>query len=186
MYSINELKPGLVIEINKEPYLILEASHLKLGRGGAILQTKLKNLINNTILNKNFKGAEKIKKASIEQKKYQFLYREKDRYVFMEMENFEQIYLEENQLGKTKNFLREGAEYDIVFYENKPINIKLPIKMDFKVIKTEPATRGDTVSKATKKATIETGFTLSVPLFIQEGEIIKIDTRSGKYLERVK
>ena len=192
MYSISDLKPGVVVEINEAPYLILEAKHLKMGRGGAILQTKLKNLINDSILDKNFKGAEKIKSAGINQKIFQFLYQQsaspsqggKDEYFFMDSTTFEQISMNEKQLGNQKNFLKEGLSYDIFFFQDKPVNIELPIKIDFKIIKTEPAVKGDTVSKATKKATIETGFILNVPLFIKEGDLIKIDTRSGEYLER--
>lgn len=185
MYSINDIKNGLIITLNNEPYRVLEASHLKLGRGGAILQTKLKNLIDGTILNKNFKGAEKIQEAEIEEKECQFIYEDKNKFFFMDNQTFEQFFLLEAQITDVKKFLKEGANYLIIFYQNKPVDIKLPIKMDFKVTKTEPAVKGDTVSKATKKAIIETGFVVSVPLFIREGDIIKVDTRDGKYLERV-
>ena len=186
MYSINELKPGIVIELDGSPYLILEAKHLKLGRGGAIVQTRLKNLIKGKLLDKNFRGAEKIKSASVDQRKYQFLYSQKDDYFFMDSENFEQISLSADQLGESRNFLKEGLVYNIFSFQGKPINVELPIKIDFKVIKTEPGVKGDTVSSATKNATIETGFNVKVPLFIKEGDIIKVDTRTGVYLERAR
>jgi elongation factor P len=184
MYNTSDLKTGVVIEIGGAPYLILEAKHLKLGRGGAIVQTKLKNLINNTSLEKNFKGAEKVKEADIDKKNYQFLYYQGNDYFFMDSVSFEQITLDDLQVSNTKNFLKEGLFYNILFFQDKPVSVKLPIKINFKVTKTEPATKGDTVSKATKKATIETGFTLRVPLFIKEEDLIKIDTRNGQYLER--
>ena len=185
MYSINDLKSGLVVNIAQKPYLVLKAKHLKLARGGAIVQTKLKNLASGAILEKNFKGAERIEPANVERRKFQFLYTQKGDYFFMDSATFEQISLSEKQVGGAKNFLKEGLAYNIFFFEKNPINIDLPIKIDFKVIKTEPGVKGDTVSRATKKATIETGFTLKVPLFIKKGDLIKIDTRAGKYLERV-
>jgi elongation factor P len=184
MYSINNLKLGLIVNLAQKPYLILKAHHLKLARGGAIVQTKLKNLASGTILEKNFKGAEKIEPADVEQKKFQFLYSQAGDYFFMDSTTFEQISLGKKQVGETKNFLKEGQAYNIFFFEKNPISIDLPIKIDFKVIKTEPGVKGDTVSRATKKATIETGFTLKVPLFIKENNIIKIDTRTGHYIER--
>lgn len=184
MYSINNLKPGVLIELGGVPYSILEAKHLKMGRGGAILQTKLKNLMTGAILDKNFKGAEKFQPADVEQKSFQYLYNQQNSYFFMDSKTFEQISLDDKQIGNNKNFLKESLSYDIFFFQGNPIDLELPIKIVFKVIKTEPAVKGNTVSSATKKATIETGFTLSVPLFIKEGEKIRVDTRSGQYLER--
>lgn len=184
MLSINVLKPGTKIIFNGMPHRVISAEHSKLGRGGGILRTKIKNLISGTILEKTFAGAEKIEEAELETKKAQFLYKDDTGYHFMDSSNFEQFTLTKSQLGKTANFLKEGAEIDILYFSEKPINIQLPIKITLEVAYTEPGFRGNTASTVTKPATLETGAQIQVPLFIKTGDKIVLDTRTGEYVER--
>ena len=184
MYSINDLKIGTKIIFNKEPYQIIYTEHSKLGRGGGILRTKIKNLINGSCVEKTFAGAEKIEEAELETRKAQYLYKDTENFYFMDAANFEQFSLFSSQLGKMANFLKEGAEVDILYFENEPINIQLPIKITLEITYTEPGFRGNTASSVMKPATLETGAQIDVPLFIKVGDKIVVDTRSGEYVER--
>ncbi len=186
MYSIGDLKTGTTIELNGTPYIVLEYRHSKLGRGGAILRTKLKNLISGNVIDKTFRGKEIIKPAILSKAKVQYLYKKKENYYFMNASNFEQFVLKSCQLGKATWFLKEGMNLYIQNYKSKPCNIEIPPKINLKVIKTEPGIKGDRVEGGTKPAEIETGFKLQVPLFVKVGNIIKVDTRTGRYVERVK
>lgn len=184
MLSINDLKIGIKINFEGAPYVVIFAQHSKLGRGGGIMRTKLRNLISGTIIEKTFAGAEKLEEAELETKKAQFLYRDDAGYYFMDSKTFEQFSLAKNQLDKTADFLKEGGEVDIVYFDDKPININLPIKMTFEVTYTEPGFRGNTATNVLKPATLETGAQIQVPLFIKEGDKIVLDTRTGEYVER--
>jgi elongation factor P len=186
MLKITSLKPGVLIELNNIPYQVISASFNMLGRGHSMTKTKLKNLTTGAVIEMVFKGNDLLKEAEIERKKAQFLYQDKDRYFFMDNETYEQFSLPAFLLGMSKDFLKEGSEIEVLYHQNKPIDINLPIKMAFQVIETEPGIRGGRETPGTKKAKIETGATLAVPLFIQENDIILIDTRTGKYVERVK
>ena len=185
MLKVTDLKAGKYITIGGSPFEVLEYSHAKLGRGGAIVKTKLKNLKTGAVLEKNFKGQEKIEEASLNFKSSQFLYADDDNFYFMDQNNFNQFSIPKEIIGRNANFLKSGGTIEITFLYEKPINIKLPIKIDFKISETEPGVKGDTASAATKEAAIETGFRLQVPLFIKTGDIIRVDTRSGDYIERV-
>ena len=184
MLTINDLKIGTKITYNGEPYVVIFAQHSKLGRGGGIMRTKLRNLISGTIIEKTFAGAEKLEEAELETKKAQYLYNDTINYLFMDSTNFEQFSLSKNQLQETANFLKEGGEVDILYFQDKAINVNLPIKMTFEVTYTEPGFRGNTASTVTKPATIETGAQTNVPLFIKTGDKIVLDTRTGQYVER--
>ncbi len=184
MLSINDLKVGTKVTYNNEPYIVTSSEHSKLGRGGGIQRTKLRNLISGTIIEKTFAGAEKLEEAELETKKAQYLYRDADEYYFMDSKTFEQFSLSSNQLGKIANFLKEGGEVDIIYYDSKPINVNLPIKITLEVTYTEPGFKGNTASTVTKPATLETGAQLNVPLFIKTGDKIVLDTRTGEYVER--
>ena len=184
MLTINDLKIGTKITYNNEPYMVIFAQHSKLGRGGAILRTKLRNLINGTIIEKTFAGAEKLEEAELETKKAQYLYNDTINYHFMDSANFEQFGLSKNQLQEAIKFLKEGSKIDIIYFQEKPINVGLPIKITFEVTYTEPGFKGNTASAVTKPATLETGAQVQVPLFIKPGDKIVIDTRSGEYVER--
>jgi elongation factor P len=186
MYGITDLKNGTNITYGGEPHVVLEYQHIKMGRGGAILKAKLKNLITGSSFETTFKGGEKIEPASLERRPVQFTYADDAGYNFMDMTSYDQFVLSKQDLGNNLNYLKEGNEVDVQFFKGKPINIQLPIKMDFEVIQAEKGIRGDTATAATKPVTIETGLVVLVPLFINEGDKIKIDTRTGTYVERVK
>ncbi len=185
MLKVTGLKAGKFIVLGGLPFEVLESSHSKLGRGGAIVKTKLKNLKTGAVLEKNFKGQEKIEEAYLDFKTAQYLYSDNTSFYFMDKDNFNQFSISKEIIGQNEKFLKPGSDIDITFSEGKPINIKLPIKIDFKITETEPGVKGDTASSATKEATIETGFKLQVPLFIKQGDTIKVDSRTGVYIERV-
>lgn len=184
MLNLTDLKPGVTMELDGEPYLILTSQHTKMGRGGAIIRTKIKNLGTGAIIDKTFKGAETFPSADLQKKKAQYLYSNENRFYFMDTQNFEQFALPEKQIAENKNYLNEGTEVEIVYWHDKPISLSLPIKMAFRVTYAEPGFRGNTASSTTKPATIETGFQTQVPLFIKTGDMIRIDTRTGEYIER--
>ena len=184
MLSINDLKIGSKIIFNDQPIVVIFAQHSKLGRGGGIMRTKLRNLINGTTIEKTFAGAEKLEEAELETKKAQYLYHDEAGYYFMDPTSFEQFSLAKNQLGDIARFLKEGGVVDIIYFDSKPININLPIKMTFGVTYTEPGFRGNTATNVLKPATLETGAQIQVPLFIKPGVKIVIDTRTGEYISR--
>lgn len=184
MLSINDLKIGTKINFNGQPYMVISAQHSKLGRGGGIMKTKLKSMIDSTIINKTFAGAEKIEEAELETKKAQYLYHDASGFHFMDSVTFDQFSLDKTQLGRMANFLKAGGEVNILYFKDKPININLPIKIVLEVTYTEPGFKGDTASTTTKPATLETGSQIDVPLFIKVGDKIVIDTRTGEYVER--
>ncbi len=186
MLSITDLKVGVTFFFENQPYIVLESQHSKMGRGGAILRSKIKNLITGAITERTFRGNEKLEPIQIERKKAQFLYREDDRYFFMDGKSFEQFFLTEQQISQQKNFLLEGAMVQLQYLENQAIALELPIKMDFLVTEAEKGLKGDTATAATKQIKIETGLVINVPIFIKQGDRIRVDTRSGSYVERVK
>lgn len=184
MLSINDLKIGTKILYNNAPHQVIYTEHSKLGRGGGILRTKIKNLISGTVIDKTFAGAEKVEQAELETKKAQYLYKDETNFYFMDPVSFEQFNLNTGQIGKLKDFLREGEEIDILYFDGQPINIQLPIKISLGVTYTEPGFKGNSASTITKPATLETGAQINVPLFIKQGDKIIIDTRTGQYVER--
>lgn len=185
MYSTPDFRKGLRIELNNEPYIIVDFQHFKPGKGGAFVRTKLKNLLNGRVVDKTFRSGEKVGKPDIEEKEMQFLYKD-DEFHFMDNTTFEQISLAAELIGDSKNFLQENTNVSILFYQNQPINLELPIFVELEVVEAEPGVKGDTASGATKPVTVETGAKIQVPLFIEEGDRLKIDTRTGEYIERVK
>jgi elongation factor P len=176
---------GLKIEIDKEPWEIVEFQHVKPGKGSAFVRTRIKNLLTGRTIDKTFKSGDVVGKPDIEEKEMQYLYLEGDHYQFMDNKNYEQTFVTAEQMGEAKNFIKENTTTHILFYNGKAIGVTLPNAMDLKVVKCDPGVRGDTVSGATKPATLETGFVVNVPLFINEGDVLRIDTRSGEYLTRV-
>jgi len=184
MLSITDLKVGETFVYNNQPHIVVGSEHSKQARGGAIMRTKIKNLITGAIKDKTFKGNENFSEAEIEYKKAEYLYKDNGEYYFMDSNNFEQFSLNSFQIGQNKNYLKDGIKVDIVYFQGKPININLPIKLDFEVTYTEPGFKGDTQSTTFKPAKLETGLEVQVPLFIRIGDIIKLDTRNGKYIER--
>lgn len=183
--SINKIKSGASILFEGQVYLILEHQHVKPGKGGAFVRTKLRNLKTGVVLDKTFKGEEKIKEAFIEERKMQYLYNSDTMYYFMDSQNFDEVCVSEEALGNNAKFLKDGLQVTAYSYEKEILNILLPTFIELKVVHTEPGLRGDTAKAATKQATAQTGATIIVPLFIKTGDTIKIDTRSGEYVERI-
>ena len=183
--STSEFRNGLKIEITGEPFIMVEFQHVKPGKGGAFVRTKLKSLKTGSVLEKTFRSGEKVDAADVEEKEMQYLYKDKDSYVFMDNESYEQFSLPKSSLGNKSSFLKEDTEVTILNFNEKPIDIVLPIKMNFKVISSPPGIKGDSAQSGNKRVEIETGLKIEVPLFIKEGDTIKINTEKGSYAERV-
>lgn len=185
MITFNELKVGTKIEFENDPYELISAVHSKMGRQGAVLRSKLKNLKTGGIKEVTFRESDRFNEPELRRDKAQFLYRDGADFYFMNKSDYEQFSLSEETIGSLADFLLEGCDVEIIFYRDEPINIDLPIKLDFKVIISPPAIRGNTADAGTKKVKIETGYELNVPLFIKEGDLIRINTKEGNYVERV-
>jgi len=183
--SINDIKSGLTILVDGFAHLVIDTQHVKPGKGAAFVRAKVKNMKNGSIQEKTFRGDEKIETAFVEEKKLQYQYCSGEIYHFMDQDNFEEIDITEVNVDDKKRFLKDNLEVVAYFYKNEVLNIALPNFIDFKILHTEPGIKGDTAKSGTKSAQIETGATVQVPLFINAGDIIKVDTRSGDYIERV-
>lgn len=187
MYSTSDFRKGLKITFKGDPYIIVDFQHVKPGKGGAFIRTKVKNLINGKVLEETFRSGEKFERPDLDDKSVQFLYSDpKDGYVFMDEENYEQLHLTEDQVGESRFYLLENMQLIISIYKGNPIGIDLPTTVNLQVMQSDPGVKGDTATGATKPATLSTGLVVNVPLFINEGDILKIDTRNGEYLERTK
>ena len=180
-----QFRNGLKIELDGEPYTIVSFQHVKPGKGGAFVRTKVRNLKNGRTIDRRFRSGEKVDEADIQDNRMSYLYRDGENLVFMDSQTFEQIPFSEAQVGDAKEFLKENLEVDVLFWRGKPINIELPPFIEVKITRCEPGIKGDTASNVTKPATIETGAIVQVPLFVKEGERIRVDTRTGEYVERV-
>lgn len=187
MISTNNFKTGLTIEIEEGVCSIIEFLHVKPGKGSAFVRTKLRNIETDAVFEKTFRAGEKVKKANLDDKTMQYLYQSEDLFVFMDNETFEQVYLTINDIGADNvKFLKENNNIDIRFHQGRPIAVEMPTFVYLEVTQTDPGVKGNTVSGGTKPATVETGAIVLVPLFINEGDVIKVDTRSGEYMERAK
>jgi elongation factor P len=186
MYSTADFRKGLKIELEGTPYIITDFQHVKPGKGGAFVRTKIKNLINGRVTDQTFRSGEKVDKPDLQEKDMQYLYAEGDQYCFMDNESFEQIYLTAEQLGDGKDFLQDNLNLKVIYYKDQPITVELPTFVELSVAHTEPGFKGDTASGGSKPATLETGAVIQVPLFIEVGDRLKVDTRSGTYVERLK
>jgi len=186
MLNYNELKPGVVFILDGEPYEVLEFSFLRMQQRKPVAQTKIRNLITGKILNRNFQHTESFQETEIDYKKVKFLYSHRDKFTFCDIQNpSDRFELPAEIIGEKAKFFKPNSEVEVVSFQGKTINIRLPIKMDFKVVEAPPSTRGNTAQGGTKTVTIETGAQISVPLFINEGDIIRINTQTGEYVERV-
>lgn len=185
MISANDLRTGITFEIDGDLYVVVSYQHVKPGKGSPFVRVKVKNLNTGNITEKTYRPEEKFKKAFLERKSMQYLYKEGTNFVFMDLENYEQFYLPEEDAEDAGNYLKENLEIEVVFYKDKPVSVELPTFVELEVIETEPGVKGDTATSAMKPATVETGYKLSVPLFVNVGDVIRIDTRTGEYLERV-
>lgn len=183
--SLNKIKSGVTILVDGQVYIVIETQHVKPGKGAAFVRVKLRNLKDAGIQDRTFRGDEKVEEAFVEERKLQYLYTSGKMYNFMDQENFGEIAIFQEDIQDKKKFLKDNLELTGYFYKGQTLNINLPNFIEFKVIHTEPGIKGDTAKSGTKPAEIETGATVQVPLFIDIGDKIKIDTRTGEYVERV-
>jgi elongation factor P len=181
----SQFRNGLKIELDGEPFVIVYFQHVKPGKGGAFVRTKVKNLKSGRVLDRRFRAGERVEAADIDDRKMQFLYRDGDQLVFMDSDSYDQIPFSNDQVGDAKKYLIENLVVDVLFWRGQPINIELPSFIEAAVTECEPGMKGDTASGATKPATLETGAVVQVPLFVKERERIRVDTRTGEYVERV-
>ena len=185
MINATQIRRGMIIKLDDELYKVLETTHITPGKGQALMQTKLRRLSDQTLHDQRFRSKDKVEQAYLEQVEMQFLYQEGDDFVFMNLENYEQIKLSDEVLGSTVNYLIPNVTFMIELFEGKPVGVNPPLTIELKVTKTEPYLKGATQSASNKPATLETGITVTVPQFIKEGDMVRIDTRDDSYLERV-
>jgi elongation factor P len=184
--STTDFRGGVRLMVDGEPYYIVEFQHVKPGKGGAFVRTKLKSYLSGNVLDRTFRSGERFEEPDLEEREMQFLYATGDEYTFMDTETYEQLTFEKKQLGENADLLKENMNAKILIYEHRPIDVELPIFIELKVVDAEPGVRGDTASGGTKPAVVETGATIKVPLYLEVGTVIKIDTRTRAYVERVR
>ncbi|MCP4338058.1 MAG: elongation factor P [Desulfobulbaceae bacterium] len=186
MLSASDLRKGLKVQIDGSPYIVTDFEFSKPGKGQALYRTKMRNMISGNQLVKTYRSNDKFEKADLEERKMQFLYSQGDEFHFMDTENYEQLFLTQEQLGNNNNFLIDNMEVEVLFYDNQAIDVTLPIFVNLEVTKADPWAKGDTSGNDTKPVTVQTGYELQVPPFVEEGDKIQIDTRTGEYVTRVK
>lgn len=188
MLSFNEIKIGKIIlpkDISPaEPYIIIKTDHHKMGRGGAVLKVKMKNLINGNILDQTYQGNDKLAEAETEKRKANFMYKDDNEANFMDNENYEQFGISLEQIGEKIDYLKEGVDVDCLYFEGRPVSVELPIKVDLKVVSAPPGVKGNSAGNVTKSVELETGAHINVPMFIETGDVIRINTENGEYVER--
>lgn len=186
MYDTSDIRKNLKVILDGAPCVVIEFQFVKPGKGQAFTRTKLRNMITGNVLERTFKSGEKLQKADLEVRQMTFLYPEGDRYVFMDTESYEQTYLDAESLGDGRYYLQDNMQVEVLLWNEKPIGVTPPTHVELKVRETEPGFKGDTSSNTLKPATLETGVQVMVPLFINEGDVLRVDTRTGEYVERVK
>jgi len=184
MISTNQFKNGMTIELGGALYEIVEFQHVKPGKGGAFVRTKFKKLDTGAVIDKTFRAGEKFEQALLDHKKLQYLYSDGSDFHFMDNATYEQLQLDKNQVSSAADYIAEGTEVDASFHKGKLLSIKPPLSVNLKVTEAEPGIKGDTATGATKLVTLETGLKVQVPLFVNQGDTLKIDTRTGAYIER--
>ena len=185
MISTGDLKKGVVFEMDNQLFQVMDYQHLKIGRGSAQVRMRLRNVRTGAVIDRTVQAGEKWPRVRLEHRSVQYLYEDPPNYVFMDQETYDQMTLSPQQLGEAVNYLKDGLEMELLMHDTDPIGVELPITVDLRIEETDPGFRGDTASGGTKPAKLETGLVVSVPLFVNAGESIRIDTRSGTYLERV-
>ncbi len=186
MYSASDLRKNLKIQIEGDPYVVTDFQFVKPGKGQALYRCKLKNMVTGSQFERTFRSVDSFEPANLQEKHMQYLYKEGDQYCFMDTENYEQVYLTSDQVGDASNFLIDNIEAEILFFGSDALGVTLPNFVDLTVTQADPWVKGDTAAGNSKPITVETGYTLNVPSFIEEGEKIRIDTRTGEYSTRVK
>lgn len=184
MISSNDFRNGVTIEIDNDAWQIVDFQHVKPGKGAAFVRAKLKNLRSGAVVERTFNAGEKVPRGHVDRRKMQFLYLNDSLYNFMDNENYEQVELNKEQLGTATNFLKENMDIDVMFFQGQVIGIDLPTSVELQVAETDPGIKGDTATGGSKSAVLETGHTVRVPLFIEQGDVLRVDTRSGEYIER--
>ncbi|SMC20081.1 translation elongation factor P (EF-P) [Desulfacinum hydrothermale DSM 13146] len=184
--TASDLRKGLKLEIDGEPYIIVDFEFSKPGKGQALYRCRLKNMITGVQFDRTYRSGDKFSAADLEEQEMEYLYKDGTQYHFMNTSTYEQVELSEEAVGDAKNFLTENLTVDMLFFKGSPIGISLPNFVELKVTRSDPGVKGDTASGATKPAVLETGYQIQVPLFIEEGDVLKLDTRTGTYVERVK
>ncbi|BAB06518.1 elongation factor P [Halalkalibacterium halodurans] len=184
MISVNDFKTGLTIEVDNGIWQVMEFQHVKPGKGAAFVRSKLRNLRTGAVQEKTFRAGEKVSKAHIENRRMQYLYASGDVHTFMDNETFEQLELSTAQIEHELKFLKENMEVHVISYQGETLGVEVPNTVELTVTETEPGIKGDTASGGTKPATLETGLTVQVPFFVNEGDVLVIDTRSGDYVSR--
>ena len=184
MYSTTDFRKGLKIEIDGTPFEIIEFQHFKPGKGGAMVRTKLRNILNGRVLDNTFRSGEKVDRPHLESRDMQFLYHEGEQLVFMDMTTYDQMHMDAEATDGKANYLKDGQECRVLLYNEKPLDIEIPASLVLEVTETEPGAKGDTVSNVTKPATLETGVVIQVPIFVNIGDRVKVDTRTNGYLGR--
>lgn len=186
MYEAGDLKKGLKIEIDGEPYILTDFEFVKPGKGQALYKCRLKNLITGVQFDRTYRSGDRFTPANLDEQQMEFLYKEGDTYCFMNTTTYEQYFMDGDRVGDAKNFLTNNLLVNVTLFQGKPMAVSLPIFVELKVIQADPGVKGDTATGATKPVTLETGYVIQVPLFIEEGETVRIDTRTGQYVSRVK
>jgi elongation factor P len=184
--STADFRNGVRFKLDGAPFIIIEFQHVKPGKGGAFVRTRVKNMKTGQVLDRTFRSGEKFDEPDLEEAEMQFLYSSGETYTFMDMSSYEQFSYEKKQLGDQTDLLKEETLVQILIYEGVPISVELPIFLELKIVETDPGVRGDTASGGTKPAVVETGATIKVPLYLEQGEVIKVDTRTKAYVERVR
>jgi elongation factor P len=185
MYSTADFRTGLKIELDGKPFAIIEFLHVKPGKGGAFVRTKLKNVLTGQVLEKTFRAGEKVAPPNLQEKEMQYLYQDKGQYCLMDTETFDQIFLSAEKLKDNRLFLKENTNVKALIFNDEVVDIELPYFVELMIVQTEPGIKGNTVTGGNKPATLESGGVIQVPLFVNIGDTIKIDTRSKEYIERV-
>ena len=186
MLQINNIKLGTVMKVDGEPYVVTWTQHSKQARSGAVLRTKLKNLVSGNVLERTFKGSDTVEEADLKRSKASYLYKDEEMAYFMNSESYDQFNISLAQIGDQTKYLKESDSVDVLYFEDKPVSINLPTKVNLKIVQTVEGARGDTAQgKVTKPATLETGIEVNVPIFVKEGDLIKVNTETGEYVERV-
>jgi elongation factor P len=183
--STSEFRKGLRILLDGEPFVMVDFQHVKPGKGGAFVRTRVKSLMTGNVLDRTFRSGDKVELPELEESKMQFLYKEEDKFYFMDVNTYDQLFIQEKALGDAKNYVKEGLVIEVLIYKGNPIGVEVQNFVDLLITRTEPGIKGDTAQNATKPALLETGYTIQVPLFVEEGDVVKIDTRTGQYMERV-
>jgi elongation factor P len=185
MISTNAVRPGMTLDLDDGIFQIVEYQHVKPGKGKAFVRMKLKNLTSGGVVDRTFRADEDVNQAIVERKQHQFLYKDDIGFHFMDGETYAQIALNDDEVGESASYLKEGDQVHLAMYEGRPIGLDLPASVELEVTYTEPGVKGDRSSAGTKPATVETGLVVQVPLFVEQGDRIKVDTRSGSYMTRV-